>query len=108
MSGRFAIGIILVAAAGGITYGLWPDRLLASHNLQCDQINQPRAQSICWRLATEMRWTWMGHAIISPGWRVTFDTIRRTFCREHIDQSDLPALEVLRRMAQDWRAESAA
>ena len=49
----------------------------------------------------------MGHAIISPGWRVTFESVRRTYCAESMSARDIPALDALRRTG-DWRAESAA
>ncbi len=55
-----------------------------------------------------MQWSWLGHAIIAPGWRVSLESVRRTYCGEHIGPQDIPALEVLRHAAKDWRAESGA
>ena len=39
----------------------------------------------------------MGHAIVSPGWRVTWTGLARVYCRENITIADLPVLEVLKR-----------
>ena len=44
----------------------------------------------------------MGHAIVSPGWRVTWSGLARVYCRENITTVDLPVLEVLKR-GSDWR-----
>jgi hypothetical protein len=101
----FSIPILLLL--GIAVYGLLPDPGMGSRDLGCDR--QPgRAQEICRRLEREMQWTWMGHAIISPGWRVTFKTITRTYCAEHVGPADIPALQTLRQATKDWRAESGA
>ena len=44
----------------------------------------------------------MGHAIVSPGWRVTWSGLARVYCRENITTADLPVLEILKR-GSDWR-----
>ena len=49
----------------------------------------------------------MGHAIISPGWRVTWNALRRVYCREQISTADLPVLETLK-IGSDWRLEDGA
>ena len=49
----------------------------------------------------------MGHAVISPGWRVTF-SVARTYCAERVGPEDVQALKNLRRTTKDWRAESGA
>jgi hypothetical protein len=54
-----------------------------------------------------MEWTWTGHAIISPGWRVTWNALRRLYCREKINRTDLTALETMKRDS-DWRLEDGA
>jgi hypothetical protein len=101
----FSIPIILLI--GIAVYALLPDPRMGSHNLGCD--GQPgRAEEICRRLEREMQWTWTGHAIISPGWRVTFKGIARTYCAEHVGPEDVPALQSLRETTKDWRAESGA
>ena len=50
----------------------------------------------------------MGHAIIAPGWRVTFESVRRTYCTEKIGLQDIGSLDILRKTTKDWRAESGA
>jgi hypothetical protein len=101
----FSIPIVLLL--GIAVYGLLPDPGMGSRNLGCDK--QPgRAQAICRRLEHEMQWTWAGHAIISPGWRVTFKSIVRTYCTERVGPADIPALQTLRQTTKDWRAESGA
>jgi hypothetical protein len=54
-----------------------------------------------------MEWTWMGHAIIWPGWRVTWNALRRVYCREKTGTADLTALETLK-MGSDWRLQDGA
>jgi hypothetical protein len=101
----FSIPILLLL--GAVVYGLLPEPGMGSRNLGCDK--QPgRAREICRRLEREMQWTWMGHAIISPGWRVTFESIARTYCAERVGPEDTSALQTLRQTTKDWRAESGA
>jgi len=108
MSKRNIAVAIVAGLAALVVYGLWPERNMGSRDLQCAAVANARAQVICRRLGQEMQWTWMGHAIVAPGWRVTFASVRRTYCAEHVGPPDIPALEVLRKGARDWRAESGA
>ena len=106
------VGIVLFAAIGAAVLGiavyeLLPESGMGSRHLGCDQ--QPgRAQEICRRLEREMQWTWTGHAVISPGWRITFEGAARTYCAERVGPEDIEALQKLRRTTKDWRAESGA
>lgn len=79
-----------------------------SRDLRCATVSDARGRSICQRLQREMEWTWTGHAIISPGWRVTFRSVVRTYCGEDVGSKDITSLEVLRQTSKDWRAESGA
>jgi hypothetical protein len=108
MSRRIAAILSLAAFFGIVAYGLWPEKRMGSRDLQCTAVPDARAQIICRRLEQEMEWTWMGHAIISPGWRVSFKSVRRTYCTENIGPRDISALKMLRQTAKDWRAESGA
>ncbi len=108
MSKRIVVFCILSVLFGGLVYGLSPRAGMASRDLNCDAIYDPRARVICRRLERDMQWTWMGHAIISPGWRITFESVRRTYCAESIGPRDIPALDVLRHNTRDWRAASGA
>ena len=101
----FSIPILLLL--GVVVYGLLPEPGMGSRDLGCDQ-QFGRAQKICRRLEREMQWTWMGHAVISPGWRVTFESVARTCCAERVGPEDIPALQILRQKTKDWRAESGA
>ena len=51
----------------------------------------------------EMQWTWIGHAIVSPGWRVTFQSVARTYCGEKVGSKEIKSLEALRQSSRDWR-----
>ena len=104
---HIAFSIAIVLLLGILAYVLLPDPGMATRNLGCDK-QSGRAQEICRRLEREMQWTWTGHAIISPGWRVTFKSIARTYCADHVGPEDVPALQTLRQTAKDWRAESGA
>jgi hypothetical protein len=49
-----------------------------------------------------MQFEWLGHAIIAPGYKVTFETVRRVYCEQEVSTDDLPALGQLMNAA-DWR-----
>jgi hypothetical protein len=108
MTKRVIAVLLIVMLAGFVVYGFWPDKGMASRDLQCVAIADARAQGICRRLEQELQWTWLGHAIIAPGWRVSFDSVRRTYCGEKIGPRGIAALELLRKSAKDWRAENGA
>jgi len=100
--------IALAVALLGIALSLsWPNGYMTSREIGCDKVDQLRAREICKSVSDSMEWTWMGHAIISPGWRLTSDGLRRVYCTEKIKESDLPTLESLKR-ASDWRLQTAA
>src|SRR5260221_14504225 len=101
----FLVPVLLLL--GVAVYGLLPEPGMGTRNLGCDR-QLGRAQEICHRLEREMQWTWTGHAIISPGWRVTFKSVARTYCAERVGPKDIPALQTLRQTSKDWRAESGA
>jgi hypothetical protein len=92
MLGCLLAAVVIIS----LGYALWPQNGMASRNLQCDGIDNARARAICERLEQEMAWTWMGHTIVSPGWRVSLQSVTRTYCVEKIDPRDIPALEGLR------------
>jgi len=50
----------------------------------------------------------MGHAIISPGYRVTWGSLRRVFCSLHINSGDTPSLVhlVVWYRKGEWRGDS--
>jgi hypothetical protein len=65
---------------------------LYTRNLSCRQWPAARANEICKSLEREMEWTWTGHAIVAPSYRVTFETVRRTYCVLSISKQDTPTL----------------
>jgi hypothetical protein len=81
----------------------WPRGRMASRDIGCAQAAAGRGQEICRALSASMEWTWMGHAIVSPGWRVTWKALAHVWCAEQVTDADLPALEALSRASSDWR-----
>jgi hypothetical protein len=65
---------------------------LYSRNLPCKDWTATRGNEICRTLEREMEWTWTGHAVFSPSFRVTFETVRRTYCIISVSGQDTAAL----------------
>ena len=65
---------------------------LYSRNLSCKDWTAARSNEICRTLEREMEWTWTGHAIVSPSFRITFATVRRTYCAISVSSQDTAAL----------------
>lgn len=61
----------------------------------CNQEATQRARAICHSLEQEMQWEWLGHAIVSPGYRVGFESVRKTYCRLPILAEDTATLVAL-------------
>jgi hypothetical protein len=80
---------------------------MISRDIGCANVNIGRGKDICNALSASMEWTWMGHAIVSPGWRVTGAGIGRVYYHEEISPNDLPVLETLK-VRSDWRLEDGA
>ena len=107
---RPRIAIPAFVAAGIIVLVLvmiWPDKKMISRDIGCANLSSVRGKEICLALSDSMEWTWMGHAIISPGWRVTWNALRRVYCREKMSVVDLIALETMKR-GSDWRLQDGA
>ena len=68
------------------------DKKMYSRDLGCNDY-QGRAAEICRDFSREMDWTWLGHVLPAPGWRVTFDAVRRVYCKDRITLADMPALK---------------
>ncbi|TAL40140.1 MAG: hypothetical protein EPN97_00840 [Alphaproteobacteria bacterium] len=85
----------------------WPGDYMMSKDIGCAKASNARGKEICAALSESMEWTWMGHAIVSPGWRVTWEGLRETYCKAHVTAADIPALKELAK-ATDWRLESGA
>jgi hypothetical protein len=65
---------------------------LYSRNLSCSRFSAARERQICEALQREMEWTWTGHAIVSPSFRVTFGTARRVYCALSLSGEDTATL----------------
>jgi len=107
---RIRIAIPVLVAVGVIVLALvmvWPDKKMISRDIGCASRPSEREKKICQTLSDSMEWTWMGHAIISPGWRVTWNALRRVYCREKISATDVVALESMKR-GSDWRLQDGA
>src|SRR5579871_5350219 len=76
-----------------------------SRNIGCAQITGAREREICKSVSDALEWEWFGHAIIAPGWRVTYQTARDAYCKIHIVAADLPLLDGLKNkpVNGDWR-----
>jgi hypothetical protein len=85
----------------------WPGRGMMSRDIGCANMLSQRGKQLCQALSQSMEWTWMGHAIVSPGWRITWRSLRRVYCREGIGVGDLAVLQRLKRTS-DWRLQDAA
>ena len=108
MRRRIAIPAIVAASVIALVLVMgWPDKKMISRDIGCANVAPERGREICNALSDSMEWTWMGHAIISPGWRVTWSALRRVYCREQISAADLPVLETMKR-GSDWRLEDGA
>ena len=103
-----AISVLLAAIVVAVVLLMaWPDKGMTSQDIGCANVTPERPKAVCQALSESMEWTWMGHAIISPGWRVTWNSLRQVYCRERINATDLPALEYLKR-GSDWRLQDGA
>jgi hypothetical protein len=84
--GSLAFLAVLTFASSGHADSLY------SRNLSCPRFAAPRERQICQSLEREMEWTWTGHAIIAPSFRVTFETAKKVFCTLSLSAADTLAL----------------
>jgi hypothetical protein len=68
---------------------------LYTRNLDCDKRFAARELKICKALERELEWVWTGHAIISPSYRVTFESARRVLCTLPISAPDTRSLVLI-------------
>jgi hypothetical protein len=85
----------------------WPDKSMISRDIGCAKVTSERGKELCQAVSDSMEWTWTGHAIISPGWRVTWDGVGRVYCREKISDADIAVLESMKQ-GSDWRLQDSA
>ena len=110
MMARAKVLIVPFLLCTAIVFGVffvWPLGRITSGDLGCTDFEDGRVSQICRAIAGSMEWTWFGHAIILPGWRLTWDGLRQVHCAEQIGSKDRAALERLA-TARDWRLQSAS
>jgi hypothetical protein len=61
---------------------------LYTRELDCERQSSPRAKEICRALESALEWTWTGHAIISPSFRMGLEGMRRVYCTVPITPRD--------------------
>ncbi len=81
---------------------------MASRDLDCVNAKALRARVICTHIEQAMRWSWLGHATVAPGYRFPIGAYRAVFCALDLSTADVPALEQLSSPTRDWRLQSAA
>jgi hypothetical protein len=79
----------------------------SSQQLDCQLQSADTARVICASIERHLEFTCCGHAVIDPGFRPTWSTIRDVWCEQRIDAADEEVLRWLT-AAQDWRLASAA
>jgi len=90
------------------------DYPLYGRDIGCAQIAPARPRQICEAIAASLTWQWMGHAIISPGYKPSFEGTRKVYCDLKIGKADIEALQGLKqydaklKRVPDWRLESGA
>ena len=81
---------------------------MLSKDIGCAAIQDARGLDICKALSDNMELTPLGHATVSPGWRISFEAIAKVYCDQKIMPADMALLKTINKNAKDWRLESAA
>ena len=88
---RYPLPKFIVAVLCLVSSPLAADNLY-TRNLGCQEQTSGRAKVICHALAEALEWRWTGHAIISPGFRISFDGLRHVYCSLPITYRDTELL----------------
>lgn len=78
-----------------------------SRHMQCEEQTDRRARAICKSIERNVVYTCCGHAIVSPGFRSTLETVVSVWCQQRINTKDINALNSLSE-AKDRRLKSTA
>jgi hypothetical protein len=87
---------------------------LYGRDIGCAEVVQGRPRRICEAISTSLSWQWMGHAVMAPGYKPSFKSIRNVYCKLKVGKEDVKTLQDLkqydprRRWLPDWRLESGA
>ena len=95
--------LALTVAAGSASADAWQ----GSRQLCCQTEMDGRAQEICRSIERHLVFSCCGHAIVSPGFRASWATVKTVWCEQAIAPADLVALRALARK-KDWRLAAAA
>ena len=85
------------------------DYSLTTRDLGCTELSVGRSRQICEAISASLTWQWMGHAIIAPGYKPSFEGIRKVYCALKIGKPDVGVLKDLKRYdpkrksVPDWR-----
>ena len=63
-----------------------------TRNLACENQSSVRAKEVCRALEPALEWTWLGHAIVSPSYRMKTERVVNVYCSLPITADDIPAL----------------
>lgn len=80
---------------------------MLSKDIGCGSIQEPRGVEVCKAFSSNMEFTLLGHATLSPGWRIGFEAIAKVYCDQKIVSADIPLLKSMNKNTGDWRLESA-
>jgi hypothetical protein len=78
-----------------------------SRHMNCEKQTDKRAREICGSIEHNVEYTCCGHAIISPGFRSTLNTVVAVWCEQSIEREDITALNALS-LSDDRRLKSTA
>ncbi len=98
--------VVVLALLPPLLALMWPGPRMASRDLACYVFEEGRALDLCNMASREMKWTWMGHAMISPGYRMNFPAIKAIYCEAKLTQDDIPVLRFMKKRSLDWRLDS--
>lgn len=63
-----------------------------SKDMGCTGISDQRGSEICQSISKHLVWGWTGHAVISPGWKFDFESLKEVYCETKIRKDDFDIL----------------
>ena len=85
----FLLGLVVILASQGLATWRY------SRDMRCGEQTDARMRELCTSIERNLEYTCCGHAIISPGYRVTLKTVAAVWCEQGVRQQDSPALIAL-------------
>ena len=105
-----ALLTLLLSLLPGVSHA--KDYSLYGRDIGCAEVAQGRPRQICEAISTSLNWQWMGHAVMAPGYKPSFEGIRDVYCKLKVGKEDVKILKDLkqydprRKSLPDWRLES--